>query len=75
MGTDSEKFSLEGKIVKMLTAENVKVELVNKKVIDCHLSKKLKKYSPYFLEGDPVMVELDLYDLTKGKIVERLKKE
>ncbi|ADX97979.1 translation initiation factor IF-1 [Mycoplasma suis] len=73
MSKDSSKFSLEGKVVKMVTAENVKVELSNKKVMDCHLAKKLKKYSSYILEGDPVIVEIDPYDLSKGKIIERIK--
>ncbi|AHC39961.1 translation initiation factor IF-1 [Mycoplasma ovis str. Michigan] len=69
-----DKFSLEGKIVKMVTAENVKVELVNKKIVECHLAKRLKRYSSYFLEGDRVIVEMNLYDLNKGKIIERIKK-
>ncbi|AGX89076.1 translation initiation factor IF-1 [Mycoplasma parvum] len=73
MAKESQKFSLEGKVVRMLTAENVKVELSNKKIMDCHLSKKLKRFSSYILEGDPVIVEIDPYDLTKGKIIERIK--
>ncbi|CCE66735.1 translation initiation factor IF-1 [Candidatus Mycoplasma haematominutum] len=75
MSSEIEKFSLEGKIVKMVTSEYIKVELVNKKIIDCHLAKKLRRYSSYLLEGDLVIVELDLYDLNKGKIIERIMPE
>ncbi|PYC99643.1 translation initiation factor IF-1 [Microbacterium esteraromaticum] len=75
MTVEEEKFSLEGKIVKMVTAENVKVELsTNKKIVECHLAKRLKRYSSYFLEGDRVIVQMNLYDLNKGKIIERIKK-
>ncbi|MEK7520042.1 MAG: translation initiation factor IF-1 [Patescibacteria group bacterium] len=38
-----------------------------------HLSGKMKMYYIKVLPGDRVIVELSPYDLTKGRIVQRLK--
>ena len=50
-----------------------RVELDNKHVVLAHISGKMRKYFIRILPGDRVRVELSPYDLTRGRIVYRLK--
>jgi translation initiation factor IF-1 len=61
----------EGRIIDVLPNTNFKVELINKMVLLCHLSGKMRKNNIRVLMGDKVEVELSSYDLTKGRIAFR----
>jgi len=64
---------VEGKIVELLPNTMFRVELENGHIILCHISGKLRLHFIKILPGDKVSVELSPYDLTKGRIVYRIK--
>jgi translation initiation factor IF-1 len=63
----------EGVVIEVLRNANFKVKLSNGYVITAYLSGKLHLNNIRIIEGDQVKVEMSLYDLTKGRIVWRLK--
>ena len=63
----------EGVVIEVLRNANCKVKLSNGYVITAYLSGKLHLNNIRIIEGDQVKVEMSLYDLTKGRIVWRLK--
>lgn len=64
---------VEGKVKELLPNTMFRVELENGHVILCHISGKMRLHFVKILPGDKVSVELSPYDLTKGRIVYRLK--
>ena len=50
-----------------------RVELENKHQVLAHISGKMRKHFIRILPGDRVLVELSPYDLSRGRIVYRLK--
>lgn len=65
---------MEGEIVEVLRNAVFKVKLSNNFVITAYLSGKLHMHNIRILVGDKVKVEMSPYDLTKGRIIWRLKK-
>ena len=65
---------VEGKIVETLPNAMFKVELENGHQVLAHISGKMRKYFIRILPGDTVSIELSPYDLTRGRIVHRMKK-
>ncbi len=65
----------EGVVIEVLRNANFKVKLVNGFVITAYLSGKLHLNNIRILVGDQVKVEMSLYDLTKGRIVWRMKQQ
>jgi len=66
-----DKIKVEGKVIK-ITPNSFQVELDNKHIVTATVSGKMRVNSIYLLVGDRVIVELSLYDLTKGRIIRRL---
>ncbi|MCT4612753.1 MAG: translation initiation factor IF-1 [Clostridia bacterium] len=66
---------VEGKIVEKLPNAMFKVELENGHIILAHISGKLRMNYIKLLPGDEVTVVLSPYDLTKGRITWRGKKQ
>ena len=64
----------EGVVVEVLRNANFKVQLTNGFIITAYLSGKLHLNNIRILVGDQVKVEMSLYDLTKGRIIWRMKK-
>ncbi|HOW51965.1 MAG TPA: translation initiation factor IF-1 [bacterium] len=64
---------LEGTIVETLPNAMFRVELENKHQVLAHVSGKMRKYFIRILPGDRVQVELSPYDLTRGRIIHRMK--
>lgn len=64
---------LEGTIVEALPNAMFRVELENKRQVLAHVSGKMRKYFIRILPGDRVQVELSPYDLTRGRIIHRMK--
>lgn len=62
---------LEGKVIEVLPGGQCKVELDNKHIIIAHVSGKIRMNSIRISTGDNVLVELSLYDLTRGRITYR----
>ena len=63
----------EGKVVEALPNANFKVELPNGRIVNAHISGKLRMNYIRILPSDKVTVEVSVYDLTKGRITWRAK--
>ncbi|MBU0704373.1 MAG: translation initiation factor IF-1 [Chloroflexi bacterium] len=75
MGKKKEdKIEIEGTVIEALPATQFRVRLDNGHEILAYLSGKMRKYYIRILLGDRVRVELSPYDLTRGRIVYRHKK-
>ena len=71
MGKDV--IEIQGTVLESLPNATFRVELENTHVIVAHISGKMRKNYIRIATGDRVLVELTPYDLTKGRIVSRLK--
>ena len=64
---------IEGIVTEALPNTLFRVKLSDDKMILCHLSGKMRINYIKILPGDKVKVEMTPYDLTKGRIVYRVK--
>ena len=60
-----------GKVLKVLTNGELKVELENKHTVTAYVSGKIRMNKIRILEGDTVVVELSPYDLKRGRVTYR----
>jgi len=60
-----------GKVLKVLTNGELRVELENKHTVTAYVSGKIRMNKIRILEGDTVVVELSPYDLTRGRVTYR----
>ena len=74
MNKTDEKIQIEGTVVEALPGTQFKVELENGHEIIAYLSGKMRKYYIRVLLGDRVTVEMSPYDLARGRITFRHKK-
>ena len=63
----------DGVVLEALPNANFKVKLPNGHIVTAHISGKLRMNYIKILPGDPVTVEVSVYDLTKGRITWRKK--
>jgi len=75
MAKNEEKIEVEGTVIEALPATQFKVELDNGHEVLAYLSGKMRRYYIRILRGDRVRVELSPYDLTRGRITYRYKKQ
>jgi translation initiation factor IF-1 len=69
-----EAIEVEATVVEPLPNAMFRVELDgNKHQVLAHISGKMRKHFIRILPGDRVLVELSPYDLSRGRIVYRLK--
>lgn len=66
-------FEVEGKVLESLPNTLFRVELLDGKIILCHLAGKMRMNFIKILPGDRVRIEMTPYDDTKGRITFRLK--
>ncbi len=64
-----------GEVIEALSNSMFRVELENGHELICHISGKIRINNIRIMPGDMVKVEMSPYDLTKGRIVTRMKKE
>jgi|UniRef100_A0A7C5AKP2 translation initiation factor IF-1 len=64
---------VEGKVVEPLPNAMFRVELDNGHRVLAHISGKMRMHYIKILPGDRVIVELSPYDLTRGRIIYRVK--
>ena len=64
---------INGVVNESLSNSMFNVELDNGVNILCHISGKIRINNIRIMPGDKVKVEMSPYDLTKGRIVTRLK--
>ncbi len=62
---------MEGKVLEVLPGGSFKVELENKHIVTAHVSGKIRMHYIRILPGDTVLIELSMYDLTRGRITYR----
>lgn len=65
---------MHGDVTQCLSNGFFRVKLENGFVILAHLSGKIRRNSIRIVLGDRVLVQLSPYDLTRGRIVYRLRK-
>lgn len=75
MTDKKEVIEASGVVKEALSNATFRVELENGHEIIAHVSGKMRKFSIRILPGDRVKVELTPYDLSKGRIVFRERKE
>ena len=63
----------DGTVIETLPNAMFRVELENGHQVLAHISGKMRKYFIRILPGDKVQIELSPYDLTRGRIVHRMK--
>ncbi len=69
----NEQFRKEGVVQENLPNTTFRVKFDDDSIIFAHLSGKMRLHYIKVLPGDKVIVELSPYDMTKGRIVQRLK--
>lgn len=69
---NKELIKLEGIITETLPSTTFRVSLENEHEILAHISGRMRVNYIRLLPGDKVLVEMSPYDLTKGRIVQRL---
>ena len=75
MAKEEGKIQVEGTIVEALPATQFRVKLDNGHEVLAYLSGRMRKYYIRILLGDRVRVEMSPYDLTRGRIVYRARKQ
>ncbi len=75
MPKKEEKLEVEGTVVETLPNTFFRVELDNGYRVLAYLSGRMRKYYIRVLLGDRVRLELSPYDLTRGRITYRYKKQ
>jgi translation initiation factor IF-1 len=73
--TKEEKIQVEGTIIEALPGTQFRVKLENGHEVLAYLSGKMRKYYIRILLGDRVKVEMSPYDLNRGRIVFRQRKQ
>jgi len=75
MAKEEGKIQMEGTIIEALPGTQFRVRLDNGHEVLAYLSGRMRKYYIRILLGDKVRVEMSPYDLTRGRIVFRQRKE
>lgn len=68
-----ELIEVEGTIKESLPNAMFRVELDNKHIVLAHVSGKIRMHFIRILPGDRVKLELSPYDLSRGRIIYRVK--
>lgn len=75
MAKKEEKIEVEGTVVEALPNTQFLVELDNGHEVLAYLSGKMRRYYIRILLGDRVRLEMSPYDLNRGRITYRYKKQ
>ena len=75
MAKEEDKIIVEGVVTEALPGTQFRVELDNGHEVLAYLSGKMRKYYIRILLGDRVRLEMSPYDLNRGRIVYRFKKQ
>lgn len=67
-----ETIKLEGVVEETLPSTTFKVKLDNGHEVHAHISGRMRVNYIRLLPGDRILVEMSPYDLTKGRITQRL---
>jgi translation initiation factor IF-1 len=75
MAKKEEKLEVEGVVVEALPNTQFTVELDNGHKVLTYLSGKMRRYYIRILLGDRVRVEMTPYDLSRGRITYRYRRQ
>ncbi|MFW5940206.1 MAG: translation initiation factor IF-1 [Chloroflexota bacterium] len=75
MAKKEEKIEVEGTVIEALPNTQFLVELDNGHEVLAYLSGKMRRYYIRILLGDRVRLEMSPYDLSRGRITYRYKKQ
>jgi len=75
MPKSEEKLEVEGTVIDTLPNTMFRVELDTGHQVLAYLSGRMRKYYIRVLLGDRVRLEMSPYDLTRGRITYRYKKQ
>jgi translation initiation factor IF-1 len=75
MAKKEEKIEVEGTVIEALPNTQFMVELDNGHQVLAYLSGKMRRYYIRILLGDRVRLEMSPYDLNRGRITYRYKKQ
>ena len=70
---NKQTIELEGKVLEALPNAVFRVQLEAGQVVLGHLAGKMRLNKIRVLPGDKVLLELTAYDLTRGRIIRRLR--
>lgn len=73
MAQDKELVKLEGVVTETLPSTTFRVKLDNGHEVLAHISGRMRVNYIRLIPGDRVILEMSPYDLTKGRIIQRLK--
>lgn len=73
MAQDKELVKLEGVVTETLPSTTFRVKLDNGHEVLAHISGRMRVNYIRLIPGDRVLLEMSPYDLTKGRIIQRLK--
>ena len=71
--TSKETIELNGKVAETLPNALFRVQIESGQIILAHIAGKLRVNKIRVLPGDKVIVEVTPYDLTRGRIIRRLR--
>jgi translation initiation factor IF-1 len=74
MAKEEDKIQVEGLVIEALPGTQFRVRLDNGHEVLAYLSGKMRKYYIRILLGDRVKVDMSPYDLSRGRITYRSKK-
>jgi len=74
MAKKEDKMEVEGTVIELLPNTQFKVELDNGHHVLAYLSGRMRKYYIRILLGDRVRVEMTAYDLERGRITYRYRR-
>ena len=69
---EKELIKIERVIVETLPSTTFKVKLDNGHEVLAHISGRMRVHYIRLLPGDRVLMEMSPYDLTKGRVVQRM---
>lgn len=72
MTNKKDQFEIEGRVTEVLPNTQFKVKLENGHEVIAYLGGKMRRFRIRTVLGDKVKVQMTTYDLTKGRIIERL---
>jgi len=73
MADKNDVIKMEGVVLESMPNATFKVELENGHVILAHISGRMRKNFIRLIPGGRVVIEVSIYDLSKGRIVYRKK--
>ncbi|ACR80560.1 MULTISPECIES: translation initiation factor IF-1 [Kosmotoga] len=73
MADKSDVIKMEGVVIESMPNATFKVKLDNDHIVLAHISGRMRKNFIRLIPGDRVIVEVSIYDLSKGRIVFRKK--